>query len=121
MKSLARTILPLCLALFAAALGAESRVHLSETLERTTASVVYPVDCDGKAGSVRIEVSARVEDGEIAWTLVDPSGRTRLTGAGNAGKVRGDTGSLEPVVGRWELRVGLNRFTGNYRIDGSAR
>lgn len=121
MKVLAILSVSLCVAGLTAPLGAESAVHLSETLERKTASIVYPVECDEKAASVRIQVSARVEDGEIAWTLVDPSGRTRLTGAGIAGRVSGDSGALEPVVGRWELRVGLNGFTGNFRVDGTAR
>jgi len=99
----------------------DTEMRRSETLENRTASIVYPIECDAAANDVHVRISARVAAGQIAWTLVDPRGQPRLTGAGTAGRLEGDSGSLAPIEGRWTLEVGVQNFTGNFRVEATAR
>jgi hypothetical protein len=85
-----------------------------------TDSLQLTLDITDSTKTTRVLVKTNVKSGRIEWTLRDPSGVARLTGEADAGKVRWDTGDLQPMVGTWIFEMKLKKASGSYNVRWTA-
>jgi hypothetical protein len=65
---------------------------------------------------VQLRLEANIKSGEAIWTLLDPTGKSRLTGQVGKGNITLDSGELETIAGTWTLRAEFRNATLDYDI-----
>jgi hypothetical protein len=67
-----------------------------------------------EARTVRLHIEARVTEGAVTWTLLDPDGAVREEGTAIAGHSHEEELRFGPITGEWKLEVGFEGMTGSY-------
>jgi hypothetical protein len=112
----------LALLLLAPEIHSQTDAHLSRSdgFTNKTDSLQLTLDITDLTKTTRVLVQTNVKTGRIEWTLRDPSGVARLTGEASAGKVKWDTGDLQPMVGTWTFEMKLKKASGSYNVQWTA-
>ena len=89
---------------------------------RATKTKSYDFVIEASTNTARLSVVVKLTTGRAEWKLLDPNGKTHLSGVCDGGRVSTDTQDFKPVTtGEWKLQMELNDASGDYRINWKTR
>lgn len=89
---------------------------------RATKTQSYNFSTEASNDAARLRVVVKLTTGRVEWKLLDPQGKTHLSGVSNGGRVTTDTQDFKPAItGEWKLQVELKDASGDYRITWKTR
>jgi hypothetical protein len=101
---------------FARAVGSSDELHISGKATNETRTRETSLSATEPSKKAHLKVKARIESGEAAWVLRDPTGKARLTGRSWGGQLTLDSGELEAIKGKWTVQIELKDATLDYEM-----
>lgn len=103
-------------------LDAGQQSDLSHSWDFSAAKETREIEVEVSASAHVVQVAdVHVEQGQVRFRLLDPTGAERLTGAVESGDAKWESGELPAVPGIWRALFDLTDANGRLRIRSRVR